>query len=226
MADAGIAWDLLPNLGDDPDEQTRNIRNIAEPTYDIGQPDDGIWGDALFDFDDAVPDDMVDMLLRHQFDRSPSPLQADPWQRRPPMGPHRDLPNAHDFIDLTANDGVPRHTPADLAPQNSHEELSTMTTREPYTETQCLEQVLQVLPDISHDHVLRLFRKAPPSEADRDDWFQAFINNILEGGKYPTQRDYRRGSKRKLQAEDEDNFDEFEKAPPPAELKEAYKISG
>ncbi|KAL8912545.1 MAG: hypothetical protein Q9171_002486 [Xanthocarpia ochracea] len=63
----------------------------------------------------------------------------------------------------------------------------------------CLQKVLEVFPDVSHDHVKSLYNSQPPNALSPDGIpvSQELISLILDGGKYPTERDRQNELKRK-----------------------------
>ncbi|KAL1644690.1 hypothetical protein SLS58_004151 [Diplodia intermedia] len=79
------------------------------------------------------------------------------------------------------------------------------------TEDECLERVLEIYPDISHDHVRRMFRGGLDVGMLADStWCDQLIVRILDEGKYPTEREAKRAAlKRKREPADDD----FERAP-------------
>ena len=72
----------------------------------------------------------------------------------------------------------------------------------------CLESVLDVFPDISHDHVQQIYNeqmKAKGSNGQHEDMVApSLIEKILDGGVYPKERDRIRELKRKRSDKDVD----------------------
>ncbi|KAF2735468.1 hypothetical protein EJ04DRAFT_434943 [Polyplosphaeria fusca] len=71
-------------------------------------------------------------------------------------------------------------------------------------ETECLQVILNVLPDIAVDHVLSLIRERGVSSLET---CQALIDRIFEDGPYPTES---QASQRKRKREDDNNFEKGE----------------
>ncbi|KAL8968215.1 MAG: hypothetical protein Q9183_002567 [Haloplaca sp. 2 TL-2023] len=75
----------------------------------------------------------------------------------------------------------------------------------------CLEQVLEVFPDVSHDHVQTLYDELFAGEtqvAVGAPIPELLIAQILDGGKYPKERDRQRELKRKRSTTKQDSDDE------------------
>lgn len=81
----------------------------------------------------------------------------------------------------------------------------------PMTEDECLSRVLEIYPDISHDHVRAMFCGGLDVGMLPDStWCDQLIVRILDEGKYPTEREAKRAAlKRKREPSDDD----FERAP-------------
>ena len=155
-----------------------------------------------FDFDrflrapqDAAPEDLF-RLVEHQVAPTPSP--RFPLQRHSP--PHAAPPSPPLLLpQMLSAPGSAYDTPIHLDELDYTPLLS---------EDNCLQRVLEVFPDISHQHIRELYNKAPPQPTDGDDWLQAFISNIIESEKYPTEKEAQRGLKR--QREDDAAGSELE----------------
>ena len=90
--------------------------------------------------------------------------------------------------------------PIDNVPKPSPNEFET-----------CLQQVLEVFPDISHDHVQTLYDELLAGEtqvAVGAPIPELLIAQILDGGKYPKERDRQRELKRKRSTTKQDSDDE------------------
>lgn len=65
----------------------------------------------------------------------------------------------------------------------------------------CLNEILEVFPDISHDHVQHIYSRhmesMGPYERQDNTVAQRLVENILDGGNYPKERDRIRELKRK-----------------------------
>ncbi|KAK4999826.1 hypothetical protein LTR66_001210 [Elasticomyces elasticus] len=98
------------------------------------------------------------------------------------------------FVDLDALDD-------DLPQLNSN-----------YSEGDCLMQVLQIFPDIEHEHVLTLCRafaaRDEPNALSCEACSQSVIDQILEGAPYPKQKDRERELKQLKRKRDEIESDE------------------
>ena len=82
----------------------------------------------------------------------------------------------------------------------------------------CLKEIIEVFPDISHDHVLQLYEAEVQSQRLGDmaaSVVQNLIEKILEKGRYPKQKDHLNELKRKrLHDSDEEELAEFKNAGP------------
>ncbi|KAF2094612.1 hypothetical protein NA57DRAFT_80411 [Rhizodiscina lignyota] len=142
-----------------------------------------------------IPDDLWEMF-EHRLVRTPTPQNQIPFQRAPmPLprsSPTPQSPPTEEQAEMGLLPGSTYDTPIDL------EDIDYTPV---LTEESCLQQVLQVLPEISHQHVRDLYNEAPPAPFEGAEWLAAFIGNIVESGKYPTEREAQKGVKRKRDAE-------------------------
>ncbi len=76
----------------------------------------------------------------------------------------------------------------------------------------CLNRVLEVFPDISHEHIGQLYDNRPAAVEGGDDPSGALIFKILDSGTYPKEKDRRILLKRKRENEREDEHTDDEKA--------------
>ncbi|OJD38700.1 ring finger protein [Diplodia corticola] len=92
------------------------------------------------------------------------------------------------------------------------------------TEDDCLAKVLEIYPDISHDHVRHMFRGGLDVGMLSDStWCDQLIVRILEEGKYPTEREAKRAAlKRKREPSEDDDFDRTPMASRPHGAAKAY----
>ncbi|KAF2145429.1 uncharacterized protein K452DRAFT_315676 [Aplosporella prunicola CBS 121167] len=92
--------------------------------------------------------------------------------------------------------------PLAVDPTEAHEgaDVSSERTQEALTEDDFLTKVLEVYPDIAHEHVRQLHRDAVQKGEKTDvSWCEVIIVRILDDGLYPKERDRRRDLKRKRQ---------------------------
>jgi TRIAD3 protein (E3 ubiquitin-protein ligase RNF216) len=66
-----------------------------------------------------------------------------------------------------------------------------------FTEDDCLQKVLDIFPDIAHDHVLSLYREGLHDGVSGSDWCDRLITQLLDNGPYPKERERRKNLKRK-----------------------------
>lgn len=78
------------------------------------------------------------------------------------------------------------------------------------TEPVCLQLVLDVLPDISIDHVLNLIRENTTNLTRTAAQCENIITQILDGGAYPKETDEAKNKKRKR--DDEEEWKDYETA--------------
>lgn len=77
------------------------------------------------------------------------------------------------------------------------EEVQVQEVQIDFTEQDCLDRVLEMFPDIAHDHVRQLYRERPNAGVTGARWCQQMIERILEcGEKYPRQKREERKRKR------------------------------
>lgn len=215
MANADVAHNAHGLLVE-PDEAVVRRPDIPNITPNTQANHSGPLLGPFATFNDALTDNMFDLLLQQhpEFKRSPSPFQTHD------RAPHRQQiwRMSPEVIDL-ADDGPVTAVRSGRSPVQENPLAPALT------EDKCLMQVLQILPDISHDHVLQLFKSAPPTPADGHDWIQAFIGNILEDSNYPKQKDSLRGTKRKREALEEEEWKQYENAEP-GDFEDMYKLCG
>ncbi|KAL1626786.1 hypothetical protein SLS56_006688 [Neofusicoccum ribis] len=79
----------------------------------------------------------------------------------------------------------------------------------PMTEDQCLAKVLEIYPDISHDHVRTMFRDGLEVGMQADStWCDQLIVRILDEGRYPTEREAQRAALKRKREPEEDDFEQ------------------
>ncbi len=66
----------------------------------------------------------------------------------------------------------------------------------PFTEAQFMAKLLEIFPDISRDHVSRLFKDGLAQGMPAEFWCDQTIMQILDAGQYPTEREQRLKRKR------------------------------
>lgn len=74
----------------------------------------------------------------------------------------------------------------------------------PLSEQGCLTQVLEIFPDISHDHVGQLYRDSVAAGELTFDFCETLVRKILDGGTYPKEKD-KQELKRKRAPSDSEN---------------------
>ncbi|TKA71273.1 hypothetical protein B0A49_03860 [Cryomyces minteri] len=93
----------------------------------------------------------------------------------------------------------------DLLSSDDEEVLFPLAEVAPFTEVTCLEKVLEVLPDICHEHVLGIYRTLNggngPSNIDHSG---RVFEQIFQASSYPKDRDRRQQLKRKRSTSDDD----------------------
>lgn len=77
----------------------------------------------------------------------------------------------------------------------------------PITDDDCLNRLLEVFPDIAHDHVLRLCRSRVRQGTCGPELCDVLVAHILDSGQYPKERDRRLELKRKKR-EDTDGMEQ------------------
>jgi TRIAD3 protein (E3 ubiquitin-protein ligase RNF216) len=104
-------------------------------------------------------------------------------------------------IDLTELNNIPDYNAPPSPVQVPSEEVT------PITETECLQNILNVFPDIAVDYVTDLVQN---QEARTTSDCERLITKLLDDGTYPKERDEANQRKRKRGANDEYDFTEFE----------------
>ena len=160
------------------------------------------WGDGLpMDFDGALP---------------PPALQRRPANptldlERIAMDPSFSIAEPH--IDTSApTEQLPRVL-GESIPSSTSIAFPTLPTPE-----SCLKEIIEVFPDISHDHVLQLYEAEVQSQRLGNiaaNVVQNLIEKILEEGRYPKEKDHLNELKRKrLHDSDDEELAEFKNAGP------------
>lgn len=101
-------------------------------------------------------------------------------------------------------------------------------SREPraMTEDECLARVLEIYPDISHDHVRHMFRGGLDVGMLSDStWCSQLIERILDEGKYPTEREAKRAALKRKREPSEDDFDRAPMDSGPFAARKAYQLA-
>ena len=178
-----------------------------ESSISIGSPlnfldfESEIWGDELpVDFDGTLPP-----AFQH---RSVNPTLDF---ERIAMDPSFSIMEPH--IGTSApTEQLPREL-GGRVPSSTSIALPTLPAPE-----NCLKEIIEVFPDISHDHVLQLYEAEVQSQQLGDmaaNVVQNLIEKILEKGRYPKEKDHLNELKRKrLHDSDEEELAEFKNAGP------------
>lgn len=96
-------------------------------------------------------------------------------------------------------------------------EIQDLAPPDLLSEDGCLLRILEVFPDIAHDHVLQLYRAKfvygleVPEACTVASWCSELVVELLESGKYPRERERRQELKRKREESNPDIVKEFEK---------------
>jgi hypothetical protein len=146
------------------------------------------------DFGPAVERELDDFLARDLFAGDPF-FMLDAAHQRPASPAVQTPPYDARHVGLLAS--PTEAASMDSAPGSTYDtpiNLDHLDSPAPLTMETCLHTVLEVLPDISHDHVRELYNNAPPHASEGEEWIQAFIGNILE-------RDVKKNLKRKRDEE-------------------------
>ncbi len=77
------------------------------------------------------------------------------------------------------------------------------------TENECVQLILNVLPDISVDHVLKMTKEHTTDASRTTAQCELLLTQIIDGGTYPKETEEMRTRKRKRA--DEDDFSDYEK---------------
>jgi TRIAD3 protein (E3 ubiquitin-protein ligase RNF216) len=112
-------------------------------------------------------------------------------------------------IDLTALEGIPD---VDMPPDGAQPLPPPVADAETLGEAECLQTVLNVLPDIAIDHVLQLITERAGQGLITVSACEWLITCILDQGNYPRESDEVSKRKRKRNDDDEDEASEYEKA--------------
>ena len=178
-----------------------------ESSISIGSPlnfldfESEIWGDELpVDFDGALPP-----AFQHR------PVDPTLDFERIAMDPSFSITEPH--IGTSApTEQLPRELGGSV-PSSTSIALPTLPAPE-----NCLKEIIEVFPDISHDHVLQLYEAEVQSQQLGDmaaNVVQNLIEKILEKGRYPKEKDHLNELKRKrLHDSDEEELAEFKNAGP------------
>lgn len=76
------------------------------------------------------------------------------------------------------------------------------------TVDECLAKVLEIYPDISHDHVRNMLRDGLEVGIQLDTtWCEQLIMRILDEGQYPTEREAKRAALKRKREPSENDFD-------------------
>ncbi|KAF2496158.1 hypothetical protein BU16DRAFT_368160 [Lophium mytilinum] len=84
----------------------------------------------------------------------------------------------------------------------------------PFTEDDALQKILDIFPDIAHDHVLNLYREGLHDGVLSSVWCDQLITRLVDSGSYPKESERRRKDlkrKRTDTQDDEDAIRKFEK---------------
>lgn len=178
----------------------REIVDLASDSEASDNEDAVLSGDEL-QFFDAQAERRGDY---HDMDDADFPQELN---ARHPQAPGSE----HSIIDLT---GIPD---IDVPPSNqaftgreTGESNNQGRVARIVTENECLQMVMDVLPDIATDHVLGLIRKSTTDTTRTAALCEDLITQLLDGEAYPKEADEAKNNKRKR--EDEDEWREYEKA--------------
>jgi len=126
---------------------------------------------------------------------------------------HPQVPGpAQDIIDLTGipDIDIPPSTPAFIGRREAAQPSNHRNVARIITENECLQMVMDVLPDIAISHVLELIRKSTTDLTRTAGQCEDLITQLLDGEAYPKEADEAKNNKRKR--EDDDDWKEYEKA--------------
>ena len=103
--------------------------------------------------------------------------------------PERSSPEPPEIIDLDSDEFLVEDQPeVFVAAQESMNRTATLDRHQEF-----LREALNIFPDISHDHVQKIWDKRAPFEAqsqgELNTVHQGLIEKILDGGAYPKERD-------------------------------------
>ncbi|KAF2472065.1 uncharacterized protein BDR25DRAFT_221227 [Lindgomyces ingoldianus] len=157
---------------------------------DLLSDDEGTSSEALPE--DTRPEDLNDLALFNEFLKINGQDEYNP-------------------IDLTALEDIPD---VDVPPDGAHPRLTVENAEavsEAVSEAQCLQMVLNVLPDIAIDHVLNLIKERIGDRTRTVAECERLITHILDEGIYPKETDEASKRKRKRGNDDDDDTSEFEK---------------
>lgn len=134
---------------------------------------------------------------------------------QPPTTPNH-LLNLDDFFDLDAFPMMDGHGEViDLTTEDSPAEQQVepqVNQNQSLTEDECRQRILEVFPDIELDHVTNMIRERGDAVERTPHWCGRLIEQILDEGTYPKERDKRNSLKRKRNDDDDDALiEQFEK---------------
>lgn len=126
---------------------------------------------------------------------------------------------ADSIIDLTAipDVDVPPSDDPILIEDESMELVDQMRDTNLLTEAACLQMVLDILPDISIEHVLSLIKEKTADLTRTMAQCEGIVTQLLDGEAYPKEADDAKNKKRKREVEEED-WSTYEKDERDAEL--------
>jgi TRIAD3 protein (E3 ubiquitin-protein ligase RNF216) len=113
---------------------------------------------------------------------------------------------ADGIIDLTAipDIDVPPSDDPILIEDWTTKYIDEMGSADLVTEATCLQMVLNVLPDISIEHVLKLIKEKTANLTRTVAQCEGIVTQLLDGETYPKEVDEAKNSKRKRDSEEED----------------------
>ncbi|KAI9836388.1 MAG: hypothetical protein M1819_001418 [Sarea resinae] len=113
------------------------------------------------------------------------------------------IPSGREVIEIDdSSDDEPSHRnpePAICPPPRIPDMFRPQSS--PFTEDGCLTKILDVMPDICHDHVRKLFQEHM-KQTPLEDPLQALMISILDAGNYPKEKE-KQNLKRKREADDD-----------------------
>jgi len=145
--------------------------------------------------------DVIDLVSDSDDDFLRDYIQFEDDQ--PPLANNIRFAGGHaDAIDLTGLEDIPDiDIPPDLPHPARPIDLEVVERELVLTDAECLQMVLNVLPDIAVDHVLSLIQERNPRTFDQ---CEQLITRILDDGAYPKENDEANNRKRKRDDDDDE----------------------
>jgi TRIAD3 protein (E3 ubiquitin-protein ligase RNF216) len=178
------------------DNAPREIVDLSSDSEDELPPRDGLeYFDAR-----SQRQDIADAMARMDGLHEEVNAQYDPDNEAP-----------DNIIDLTTIPDIDMPPSDRLSNEREAAEPGDFGGNTPIiTEAECLQMILNVLPDIAVNHVLGLIREGTTDLARTAEQCEAIITQLLDGEAYPKEADVAKNHKRKR--EDDEVWKEYEKA--------------